>query len=622
MTAATLPADVWERVRDDTPFYVENLAHIVDKHAALIVPTMRPSQRKVEAALAEQQELGLPMRAIVLKSRKTGVSTYIDLKCVQRCTTRPNQRALIVAQDNDTAGELFDIAHTAYVNLPGDYDVRIKPKLAARNSNRGGKLLHWGTRQLGALLEGDVGVNSTLKIDTADVVDAGRGKTITFLHCSEVAFWRDPRKALALLNAVPDEPETCVVLESTANGHNFFKGRWDRALRGEGHFAPVFIGWLEDPDCRRAFPDAETRATFEDRIGTGSFGEDEPDLIARGATSEQLYWRRGAIVDKCEGKVELFKQEYPSTPEEAFIASGKHRFSIVYISRALEATAVTDPKADIGLLTVGVERIREVGVERIAVPESAVWVPKQATGFAATHDFWRVWEHPVKREVELDRAADEEGYEPRQDGQYVVALDPAGGEENTTGEGAWSAIQVIDHRTREQVASYRSRKDSDEMALEALLVAIYYNRAWLAVEATGGWASHMLKLLYRRWAYGKIYRRISADDPRDRPREVPGWSTDRKTKPWMEENFAELLREGTHGLRCRQTALELTTYIRDERSGAGRPDDEAFSDLLMAYMIAQLVANLKRVVPVDSKPHSYVGAASRTPASWVTGRAR
>ena len=47
-----------------------------------------------------------------------------------------------------------------------------------------------------------------------------------------------------------------------------------------------------------------------------------------GVSYEQLKWRRWCINNNCNGDVEQFHQEYPSTPEEAFIASGRPRFNI------------------------------------------------------------------------------------------------------------------------------------------------------------------------------------------------------------------------------------------------------------------------------------------------------
>jgi hypothetical protein len=69
-----------------------------------------------------------------------------------------------------------------------------------------------------------------------------------------------------------------VILESTANGHNWFKDRWDAAERGEGNYLPVFIGWQEDPNNVRAFADDEERERSSRRSAPAQWGEDEPRL--------------------------------------------------------------------------------------------------------------------------------------------------------------------------------------------------------------------------------------------------------------------------------------------------------------------------------------------------------
>ena len=48
-----------------------------------------------------------------------------------------------------------------------------------------------------------------------------------------------------------------------------------------------------------------------------------------GATLEQLHWRRRMLYGtKIGGDLNLFHQEYPTTPQEAFVSSGRKVFSI------------------------------------------------------------------------------------------------------------------------------------------------------------------------------------------------------------------------------------------------------------------------------------------------------
>jgi hypothetical protein len=92
-----------------------------------------------------------------------------------------------------------------------------------------------------------------------------------------------------------------------------------------------------------------------------------------------------------------------------------------------------------------------------------------------------VWEHPVNAATQAGLAP----HERKPDGQYVVFLDVAEGVGGTLEERDFSAIQVIDHVTKMQVARWQSRVDIHDLPLLALMVAVYYNEAWLAPEKTG-----------------------------------------------------------------------------------------------------------------------------------------
>lgn len=639
-----LPADVLHRLRTDRRFYAEECLYVIDEDGQSVRLKYRPAQVKVAKAEAMQRAKGLPVRIIVLKSRKTGVSTEVQGWGVQDTTLNANGRALVVAQDSDTAGELWDIGYHMYVNLPVEYGDQVKPGLIQRS--RGQKpFLHFGEPSQRARERGELGINSTMKIDTAATVSAGRGKTIRFLHLSEVAFWeeiigqvsrsgvaasRGLKKALSVVNAVPDRPGTVIVWESTAQGHNMFKGRWDRAMRGLGGYAAVFIGWLEDENCWKAFPSPDEQERFvREDLHKGPYGVDEPYLEEKGASLEQLYWRRGAIIDKADGKLEYFKQEYPSNATEAFISSGKHVFSLLFIARAVDLATKTDPPDEIrvkpderpgvlmvppaeGVLVPGGMRLRKTTRETIEVPESSLWVPQLKTGFGVEHPFWRVWEHPVTAKDAMQSARDEglrgESFDRavrERTGQYIAVLDPARGESNAEGEADWSAITVWDHRTLRQVARYRSKIDLHLVAEELLLACLYYNRALAVPETTDGVGLAIAKdYLHRRFGYPRIYEARAEESPDEDSMEKLGFKMTMRTKPEIEAVFTEALRENVQGIRDRETALELNTYVHRDRKPNGA-DGSAHDDLIDTAMIFHYVA---RQVPFRIR----VGSGVRT----------
>ena len=613
MSAAERKA-AW-RLRHDTPYYARHALKVVNERGELVPLVYRKAQSKLDRALEAQRAAGRPMRAIVLKSRKVGISTSVQAKIFHETTLEANCKSLVVAQDMDTAGELFDISDNFYAHLPDDPELK-PPLTSRRNSPGGSKQLEWGERSRLKRDRGDVGLNSSLKIDTAKEVEAGRGKTIRKLHASEVAFWDSTvgarrgsgqRKFLSLLNAVPDVPGSLIVIESTANGHNFFKARWDRAEAGQGGYAAVFIGWTEDDNCWREFDDPDQRERFmAEEFGTGEYGEDEPWLVETfKCAPEQLWWRRYTIVDKCDGDLTTFRQEYPATAMEAFVGSGKQFFSFKLVARAESEAKRFNPPPEVegaefqpgdGLFVPKGFRTVQMAMGTQEVPTGTLWVPAGAAQAESGKDLWRVWSHPQKGSEGRSHAAERpEGPHP-----YVMGVDVASGEDQTQDEPDYSVIQIIDHLTREQVAEWRSRCDRDEVALQALLAALWFNDALIAVETTGGYGGTVNEILAKRFRYRKLYRRRKQGSiNQDRPQPLWGWDTSSNTKPLMEDGAVALLREGSAGIRSLRLIGEMRTYVRFENGRRGA-DTDAFDDLLMAWLIAQRVAQM--VPPQITRP--------------------
>jgi hypothetical protein len=577
------------RLYDDTVLWAKHCAKIVDHRAQLVPLVANPAQLKFDAALEAQRAAGKPMRAIVLKARKMGFSTWTQAKIQHRITQRQYRDALVVAQDNDTSGKLFQIGERIWENLPDD-SLGLKP---IRTNYRRGREMVYG--ELGSKLE----------VDTANEVDAGRGFTFFDLHLSEVAFWPYVEKMAALLNAVPDDPTTMVVLESTANGSNHFKIRWDRAVAGESEYIPIFAAWHEDERYRLPFDTDEDRAQFEAEVGTGPWGDAEPRLIEEfGCDLEQLHWRRYTIVDKCDSNLEVFKQEYPASPEEAFIASGKQVFSPALVSVVMDRCRKTDPEVltseapgpEIGMLEPTGWKQARTTRGLIEVPSGVEWKPRYPLPVRRVREeAWRVFEHPV--------SGDEGGVKR---GQYVAMLDPAEGEETASGENAYHAITVIDHRTRMLVAEFQSRIDPDLVGVQLYLAALYWNNALIAVEKTGGYGLSILRQVNRDYRYPRVYRQKVLDKAKDGGpfEDRLGWDTNRATKALIEDGLKELIRKQPEVFRSWLLAHQLTTYVKDSKGKTG-PEANAFSDLLMSFGIGEQIAQ-EWPVPTNARTTSTV----------------
>lgn len=515
------------------------------------------------------------MRAVILKARKLGFSTFAQGLLLQRTTLRSLHSAVVVAHNQGTAGAIVQMAELMYAHLPAldDDELALKPPIANR---RRFKEIRFGSPdRFTRFNDRDFSVAySSLLIDTAKEFEAGRGHTYNSVHGSEVAFWPDQRRKLAaLLNAVPaDDPSSLVLLESTANGHNDFKTLWDKSTQGDSDFAAFFAAWHEDERYRRRLT-ARQRESFV--IGEHAWGEEEPELVARyGLDITQLAWRRWAIENLTQGDLNIFHQEYPSFPEEAFLATGQTVFGGVLIQRAIRDASETPAPTQMEFRPAArVERRSRRGV--IEVPTAVDVV----TGTGS----WEVWE------------------EPSDDGQYVIACDPASGED--VHDGAYFAVQVVNHITREQCAQLETRLEPDLIAEQLLLACLYYGkgrRPWLAIERTGGYGLAIIDVCFHEYGYRQMYTRRRADAPTGNYADRLGWDTTKTTKGLLHEEAMVLLREGTHGVRSPRLARQMETYVR-RGSGRTGPIPGQHSDLLLAWMIAQTVAS-EKPPRADRKP--------------------
>lgn len=610
MEAATVErGPVLERLWTDFPLYGERFLKILPKkrrgeltHSRKPVAfVMNEAQRELDRLLAEQRANGLPQRAIVLKARRVGISTYVQGRLIQRATLADHHNALVVAHDTDTSSLLFAIGKRMYDALPREDE--LKPPLYGQ---RRGRFLHFADEE-----EEGLWPDSTYSVDTAGDFEGGRGAEYESVHASEFAFWpKAIDKLVALTPTLPDgDPDSLFVIESTANGHNAFKEEWDRAEAGDSEFIAFFWPWWKQAEYTLPFANEAERENF--KIGELPYGEDEPALVDPGPidpltgehvplTLEQLHWRRMTIANVSAGRVEKFKQEYPATPAEAFLMTGRHVYDQTKVAVLIARTVETDPKVpskdnpgpiQANLAVAKTQKM--VGRQGPLDVPSETKVVTRAELPPSEPTFWKIW--PEDDWVD--------GKPPPTSG-YVIGVDVSEGipeGEEKSKDPAYHAIEVINHKTGRQVAEYRSRVDEMELAEQVMCAALFFNDAWVAVEKTGFYGTPIVRRLYHDYHYMFTYKRkASHERTGEKESERLGWDTNRETKPILIAGVTELLREGTTGIMSRGLAYELQTYIRNER-GKMMPEPGKFADRKMAWAIAKQVALEKPFKPKRKK---------------------
>lgn len=324
-----------KRLRDDFPFYGRNCLFIRTKDAGIKPFLLNKAQLYIHAKLEEQREKTGKVRAIILKGRQQGASTYIEGRFMWRTTHAKGVKAYILTHEDDASQNLFNMAKRYYEHLPSF----VKPSTSAANA----KELHFNN------------LDSGYQIGTAGNKSVGRSQTNQFFHGSEVAFWPNAAEhAKGILQTIPDADETEVIYESTANGvGNFFHQQWKMAERGEGEFQPIFVPWFWQDEYQKETPADFTETDPERKIAN------QYDL-----TPEQMYWRRLKIVElSADGSNgdKSFKQEYPMNAAEAFQLSGENGLITADIVVKARKTTVNGS----GPLVVGVDPSR--GGDRFSI---------------------------------------------------------------------------------------------------------------------------------------------------------------------------------------------------------------------------------------------------------------
>ena len=286
---------------------------------------LNQQQRLLLATIERQMQEQGNARVIILKARQIGFSTCSEGIGMVFAFLKARSRGLVISHVEKHAQYLYDIMRRGLRNLPLGKDIE-------------NEAASWsmGRTQLGAPLE------SVIDTATARNVNSGRGTTTQFLHASEVAFYENAEVLMGgLMNSIAREG-TIVLFESTANGMgNYFHSEWNRAVEGESDFAPLFFPWWGFDEYQIALASPEEG---EEILGTL---DDEEERIrdAYGLTLEQLKWRRWCLRNNCGGDLDVFHQEYPAYPEEAFLASGRPVFDSQGMALLLERARKTKPLA-------------------------------------------------------------------------------------------------------------------------------------------------------------------------------------------------------------------------------------------------------------------------------------
>jgi len=403
---------------------------------------------------------------IVLKARQLGISELAAAYAVWYVTFRPRINVVVLSQGENEAKEFTGKARTAWGTLP-DW-LRVPDKDPNKTS----------TLEL---------TNGSRILPKPATAKAARGLNAQLLIIDEMAHQDDQAEIFTAVSPIARSAGNKIICISTANGSgNFYHEAWVAAEEGDG-MHPIFLSWNVRPE------------------------RDEAWLI--GATKNYTPWMRA--------------QEYPATPAEAFILSGRPRFDMDAITALL--------------------------------PNCSEPLGTELNGAL------RVWQFPI------------------QNRRYVIGADTAEG----LGKGDYSAAIVLDWQTGEDVAELHGHINPQEFAGHLAAVGHFYNDALIGVERNGHGGTVLLELS-AHLGYPALYAHRDFDAT-GAASERLGWPTSTRTKPVAIDGLAQVLAE-RGPIHNAALLAECRTYVVRDNGTTGA-DGSLHDDRVMAMAIAVQLRN-------------------------------
>ena len=342
---------------------MNNCYHIIDKSGSPVTFRMNFGQHKVYAASRQHP------RVIILKSRQQGISTLWLVSYFDDAVFCPFLNLGLMAQGTDEASTLLERTKFLWDTLDDSIKSFIGVNLAKDN-----------TKEFAFTNKSTIFIRVSF-----------RSTTLQRLHVSEFGKIANnyPKRAketkTGTLQALGKG--NTGIIESTAEGRNMFKQMWDDSVLvestgdlSEKDFKPVFLSWLDDPDCLNSTNQAIDAEAAE------YFTKLEEQTGRKLSIEQKNFW----IIQRRELGGDVF-QEYPATPEEAFTAARDG----TYYSRLFNESVVRTGRVRTGVFdpNLPVDVYFDLGVDDYFVVGFVQWYRDEwrlideywNNGYAITH---------------------------------------------------------------------------------------------------------------------------------------------------------------------------------------------------------------------------------------------
>lgn len=551
---------------------VEHLAYITDKNDQTVRFRYNYQQCIRYLEKCKLKEAGKDVRTNTLKARQGGITTQEAVEMTIEGLFTPNMNCAIVADLQEHAAGIFEKVQFVYDHLdwnnPNRALIEEDPKKYISLSYKPTLRYNKGQKMLCTK-------DGNSRIEVVCVSDsAGRSRHYTRIHCSEVAFWDGMEKALlSLFKTVSrGNPRSQISLETTANGFNDYKIRWDKDFAGgDGTFKAIFLPWYIVKEYRQEIP------VGYDLMANLDQWEIEK-MEKHKLSPEQMYWFHLEYIDAGKKK-DFVLQEDPFDPIDAFISTGSSTFDkdLIDMRKREIVEEMMNHEYECGYFTCKHLSNADQTVYEVP-PDSIKW--NKTSGGA----------------IKIFEA-------PKPGHPYVVTCDPfMGGSDNV-------AMQVLDNNTGEQVARFVSNElSNDRCAWQLYCLGRMYNWALISCETNVG---QIVMDLIVKAKYPKIYitQAKTYENYKQSLKTQFGHKTTKANRQFMLDSLSTAFEENPGMIRDYDTICEMETFqnvehvdrngnvvsVKQEAAGG------AHDDLVMALAAFFLVRNQQTALIQENK---------------------
>lgn len=512
MAKKLTPEEKIKKVLSNFELFSKNFLYITDNENQVIKFELNEAQIEIDKLMKKNRFI------IIGKARQSGISTFVLGKALWRALTKPNENILIVSYKGDSAKALFEKLKQMNDYIPRDKFKGIFPTV--RRDNRSELLFSNGSR-----------ISSV----TAGSKSIGRGSTFTYIHLSEFAFYQNQEsQLLSVEQSLAKGKSSQLTIETTSNGtSNHFYRLYMQAMKGKSKYVPYFIPFyhkLYKKQFAHDYNEAEEwyKATHKGvRLNKEDLDDTEKILYEAGANLKQLMWRSWKIMDM--ENEQQFMQEYPSTPLESFISTGR---SVFDQQRVLQ-------------------RMSHL-IEPLSRDELTGELPDHLIKY-------------VGKGLDIFDL-------PKQGEKYYGGADTSSGSGND-----YSTLTIFDSEGQ-QVMSFFHNKVAVYLFAEILNdIGRLYNYAFLTVERNS-YGLPVIERLRKDYEYMNLFK-MKTFDERGRKKLQLGFTTSEKTKAIMISDFKEQFEKGLINIECKTTLQQMQMFVETNgRMGNKRGNSDLHHD--------------------------------------------